>query len=180
MTRLKSLILATAIVSLAACSETAVQSETTRYMQQDILTATGDKLGTIKLRDMGAEGTEVTVEISGLDGAGTHAMHFHEFGKCDAPDFKSAGGHKNPTGMGHGKMSANGPHAGDMPNIEVNENGMGSVTVINDRVSIKGEHGLPALLDADGTALIIHEKADDYVSQPTGAAGGRIGCAVIG
>jgi Cu-Zn family superoxide dismutase len=81
--------------------------------------------------------------------------------------------------MDHGKMSANGPHAGDMMNIEVDRNGMGTLTVINDRVSINGEHGLPALLDADGTALIIHEKADDYITQPTGAAGSRIGCAVL-
>jgi Cu-Zn family superoxide dismutase len=81
--------------------------------------------------------------------------------------------------MAHGKLAADGPHAGDMMNIEVGDDGTGSLTVINELVSINGEHGLPALLDEDGTALIIHEKADDYITQPTGAAGSRIGCALI-
>lgn len=178
MIRLKPLLVITAISALSACSD--VDTKTTKYMQQDILTASGAKLGIVKLRDLGADGTEVMVEISGLNGTGTHAMHFHEFGKCEAPDFKSSGGHYNPTAMAHGKMSPDGPHAGDMMNMEVDSNGNGSITVINNRVSITGDHGLPALLDSDGTALIIHEKADDYVSQPTGAAGGRIGCAIIG
>jgi Cu-Zn family superoxide dismutase len=146
---------------------------------RDILTATQDSIGTITLTDLGAQGTEVTVELSGLEGAGIHAMHFHETGLCDAPDFSSAGGHYNPTGMNHGTMSPGGPHAGDMMNIEVNSEGTGMMTVINELVSIKGDHGLPALFDDNGSALIIHAGADDYISQPSGAAGPRIGCALI-
>lgn len=178
MSHFKSILFVSSACLLAACSDT--DTTTTSYMQQDILTATGDILGTIKLRDLGQKGTEVTVSVSGLASAGTHAMHFHEKGLCDAPSFTSSGGHYNPTGMDHGKMSENGPHAGDMMNLEVGADGTGTLTVINERVSIKGDHGLPALLDADSTALIIHAKADDYVTQPTGAAGPRIGCAVIG
>ncbi len=177
MTYLKTALLISTVSIFAACSGT--DSETPMTLQKDILTASGDVLGTVTLKDLGAAGTEVSVSVSGLEGAGTHAMHFHEIGLCEAPGFTSSGGHFNPTGMAHGKMSPDGPHAGDMMNLEVGEDGTGTLTIINERVSINGDHGLPALLDSDGTALIIHEKADDYITQPTGAAGGRIGCVVL-
>ncbi|GAB56061.1 Cu/Zn superoxide dismutase [Glaciecola punicea ACAM 611] len=177
MINLKAAVLLTSVCVLAACSPSTPPEMAD--LENSILTATGSTLGTVTLKDLGEGGTQVTVSISGLDGAGTHAMHFHEFGLCDAPDFTSAGGHKNPMDMAHGKLAADGPHAGDMMNIEVGDDGTGSLTVINELVSINGEHGLPALLDEDGTALIIHEKADDYITQPTGAAGSRIGCALI-
>ncbi|MFT6269234.1 MAG: Cu-Zn family superoxide dismutase [Alphaproteobacteria bacterium] len=177
MTNFKTVLLLTSVCVLAACSPTTAPD--TSVFERTILTATGDTLGTLTLKDLGEGGTEVTVSVSGLDSAGTHAMHFHEFGLCEAPSFTSSGGHKNPMNMAHGKLSADGPHAGDMMNMEVGSDGKGTLTLINELVSINGDHGLPALLDDDGTALIIHEKADDYMTQPTGAAGGRIGCAVL-
>ena len=177
MTKFKTALLLISVCVLAACSQSPAPD--TSVFERDILTATGDTLGTLSLKDLGKDGTQVTVSISGLDGAGSHAMHFHEFGRCEAPSFTSSGGHKNPMNMAHGKLSDDGPHAGDMMNIEVGSDGTGMLTVVNDRVSINGEHGLPALLGDDGTALIIHEKADDYITQPTGAAGSRIGCAVL-
>lgn len=181
MTRFSPHILlcsAAAALALGACAS---DNNTANPMtvERPIMTATGTQLGTVTLKDLGKGGTEVTVNVSGvMSGDGVHAMHFHEFGKCDAPDFKSAGGHYNPTGAAHGMNMDGGPHAGDMMNIDIAETN-GTLTVINERVSINGDHGLPALFDADGTALIIHEKADDYMSQPTGAAGGRMGCALI-
>lgn len=177
MSLIKTAILVSSAIALSACSGTEVMD--TKSLQKDIVTASGDVLGKISLKDLGAGGTEVTVTVSGLQQAGTHAMHFHEIGMCEAPGFTSSGGHYNPTNMDHGKMSANGPHAGDMMNLEVGEDGTGTLTVVNDRVSIQGDNGLPALYDADGSALIIHERADDYVTQPTGAAGARIGCAEL-
>jgi Cu-Zn family superoxide dismutase len=177
MSYLKAAILFTSAGLISACS--GVETTVEKYLQQDILTASGDILGTVKLKDLGADGTEVTVSVSGLSQEGTHAMHFHEIGLCEAPGFTSSGGHYNPTNMDHGKMSENGPHAGDMMNLDVGSDGAGMLTVVNDRVSIRGDHGLPALLDSDGSALIIHERADDYVTQPTGAAGARIGCAEL-
>jgi len=177
MRPLKIALTLTSMAVLAACSD--VDTQTSKVMQQNILTASGDVLGTVQLKDLGSKGTEVTVAVSGLSQAGTHAMHFHEIGLCEAPSFTSSGGHYNPTNMDHGKMSDNGPHAGDMMNMEVGADGTGTLTVINARVSIKGDHGLPALLDANGSALIIHERGDDYVTQPTGAAGARIGCAEL-
>ena len=146
---------------------------------RDIKMADGTSLGTVSLMELAEAGTEVTISISGLDSAGTHAIHFHEKGICEAPGFTSSGGHFNPTNSAHGSMSPGGPHAGDMMNIEVANDGSGTLTMINERVSIDGDFGLSTLIDDDGTALIIHEKADDYKTQPTGAAGGRIGCAVI-
>ena len=146
---------------------------------RDIQMADGTTLGSVSLVDLAEGGIQVTISISGLDGAGTHAMHFHEKGLCEAPGFTSSGGHFNPSNVSHGTMSSDGPHAGDMMNIEVTSDGMGTLTVVNERVSIEGGYGLPALIDEDGAALIIHEKADDYTTQPTGAAGGRIGCAVL-
>jgi len=164
MRPLKIALALTSLAVLAACSD--VDTQTSKVMQQNILTASGDVLGTVQLKDLGSKGTEVTVAVN-------------EIGLCEAPSFTSSGGHYNPTNMDHGKMSDNGPHAGDMMNMEVGADGTGTLTVINARVSIKGDHGLPALLDANGSALIIHERGDDYVTQPTGAAGARIGCAEL-
>jgi len=118
----------------------------------------------------------VKVEVKGLT-PGTRAMHFHEIGRCEAPDFTSSGGHFNPAGVAHGQVE-DGPHAGDMMNIEIDADGNGSFSVLNDMVSVKSGD-LPALMDADGTALVIHAGPDDYESQPSGAAGPRVACAVI-
>jgi len=155
------------------------EAERGEVLTRDVMSPTGDKIGTVTLTDLGVDGTEVKLDVSGLE-QGTHAMHFHQTGKCVGPDFKSAGGHFNPTNMEHGFDTANGPHAGDMKNIEVGVSGEGIFTVTNDRVSIRnGESDLPPLLDADGSALILHMKADDYTSQPSGAAGARVGCAEL-
>ena len=172
-----------ASLSLAACSQNEASSPDTanpsRTLTHSISGADGTALGSLLLQDLGADGTKITVSVDGIS-PGPHAMHFHEIGKCDAPDFKSSGGHYNPTSSSHGHKTAEGPHAGDMMNVEADADGTGTFIVINERVSINGNHGLPALLDADGTALILHAGADDYESQPSGAAGSRIGCAVVG
>lgn len=105
---------------------------------------------------------------------GDHAFHIHEFGKCEAPDFKSAGGHFNPEEDEHGLMNKAGPHAGDMPNIHVPENGKLHIEVLNQMVNLSR-----GLLDKDGSAIVIHEGADDYKSDPAGDAGPRIACGVI-
>jgi len=104
---------------------------------------------------------------------GAHAFHIHAIGKCEAPDFKSAGGHFNPEEDEHGLMNEAGPHAGDMPNIHVPESGKLKIEVLNQMVSLGG------LLDDDGSAIVIHEGPDDYVSDPAGDAGPRIACGVI-
>lgn len=167
-----------AALAMTACSDKVSDLSQRAEFAQDIVSPDGKVLGTLMLKALENGATEITVSVKNLS-QGTHAMHFHETGLCEGPDFKSSGGHYNPTNKAHGMEMPDGPHAGDMMNIEVGESGDAEVMIINDRVSIDGQNELPALLDADGSALILHEKADDYMSQPSGDAGARIGCALI-
>jgi Cu-Zn family superoxide dismutase len=99
-------------------------------------------------------------------------------GKCEAPSFTSAGGHFNPDNKKHGVMAADGSHAGDMPNLFIPASGELMVEVINGAVSL--EKGKPnSVFDTDGSTIIIHANKDDYKTDPTGDAGGRIACGVV-
>lgn len=102
---------------------------------------------------------------------GVHALHIHEVGKCEPPDFKSAGAHYNPYGKKHGVKNFEGPHAGDLPNIIVGDNGYVQVEIL-----IK-DNGF--LANPNGTSLVIHETADDEITDPAGNSGSRIACGVI-
>jgi Cu-Zn family superoxide dismutase len=102
----------------------------------------------------------------------------HETGKCEPP-FKTAGGHFNPSGKKHGMKNPAGMHGGDMPNINVGADGKAKFQVLNDQISLKaGEKN--SVLDADGSALVVHATSDDYSTDPAGNAGDRIACGVIG
>jgi Cu-Zn family superoxide dismutase len=120
-------------------------------------------------------GTLLTLELTAAP-PGAHGFHIHAVGKCEPPDFASAGGHFNPDETKHGLLNPEGPHAGDMPNIHVPEGGKLTVEVLNPLVTLSKES---ALLDEDGSALVLHADADDYKTDPAGHAGGRIACGVI-
>jgi Cu-Zn family superoxide dismutase len=120
-------------------------------------------------------GTLMTLELTAAP-PGVHGFHIHTTGKCEPPKFESAGGHFNPDESQHGFLNAEGPHAGDMPNIHVPESGKLTVEVLNTLVTVGGEN---ALLDEDGAAMVLHADPDDYKSDPAGHAGGRIACGVI-
>ncbi|MCJ7842566.1 superoxide dismutase family protein [Lederbergia sp. NSJ-179] len=123
------------------------------------------------------EGVKIHLQAEGLE-PGTKAIHIHETGVCEAPDFQSAGGHFNPGGKEHGFQNPKGFHAGDLPNIEIEEDGTINVVITAPNLTLKqGEKN--SLLDEDGSALVIHEKADDYKTDPAGNAGDRIVCGVI-
>lgn len=107
---------------------------------------------------------------------GVHALHIHAIGKCTPPDFKSAGPDFNPDQTKHGIMSPEGPHAGDLPNIHVPADGKLEVEFLNPVVTISQE---AALLDADGSSIVIHANADDYKTEPDGNSGPGIACGVI-
>ena len=107
---------------------------------------------------------------------GVHALHIHAVGKCEPPDFKSAGPHFNPDQTKHGIMNPEGPHAGDLPNLHVPADGKLEVEFLNPVVTLSQE---AALLDEDGSAIVIHASADDYTTDPAGNAGDRIACGVI-
>ena len=163
-----------AAVALACASLLAGPAFAQPKATADIKDASGKSLGEAVLvqRD-GA--VEIDVTLTGLP-QGTHAFHIHEIGRCDAP-FESAGGHFNPDGKKHGKDNPAGPHAGDLPNIEVSDSGRVKLQVAVKGVSI--DSGAGALLDGDGAALVVHEGADDYKSDPAGNAGKRLACGVI-
>lgn len=109
---------------------------------------------------------------------GVHAIHFHQTPSCVPPDFKSSGGHFNPTGKHHGLRNPAGPHAGDMPNFTVAANGRSRQILSDDRVTLRPDVR-NSLFANGGTALVIHAGADDMVSDPAGNAGPRIACGVI-
>jgi Cu-Zn family superoxide dismutase len=137
--------------------------------------AQGKVVGTAQLKQVG-NGVQISLQTTGVP-AGTHAFHIHTVGKCEAPGFNSAGGHFNPEGKKHGLKNPAGPHAGDMPNITVGSNGKGKAQVVNTHVTLSS--GPNSVFHEGGTALIIHEKADDDTSDPAGNAGNRIACGVI-
>ncbi|MBV9955739.1 MAG: superoxide dismutase family protein [Pseudolabrys sp.] len=120
-------------------------------------------------------GVLIRLDIKGLP-AGERAFHIHAVGKCEAP-FTSAGPHFNPGGHKHGMMAGQ-AHAGDMPNLHIPQSGELSIQVLNGAVTL--EKGKPnSLLKEEGTALVIHAKADDYKTDPAGDAGDRIACGVV-
>lgn len=124
------------------------------------------------------ENGEVTMvaTIEGL-AEGTHAIHIHETADCSSPDGKSAGGHWNPTFQPHGKWgSEKGYHKGDIGNFEANDDGMAKISMTTNEWCIGCGDEKKDIL---GHAIIVHDGVDDFVSQPSGAAGSRIGCGII-
>jgi len=137
--------------------------------------AGGKEVGSVNLTQT-PHGVLINLSVKGL-AAGEHAFHVHAVGKCEPP-FTSAGGHFNPTNKKHGMLAAEGYHAGDMPNLHIPQSGDLTVEVVNANITL--EKGKPnSVYDADGSAIVIHAGSDDYKTDPTGEAGGRIACGVI-
>jgi Cu-Zn family superoxide dismutase len=168
---------------LSACgaSEVSVQpaaaaAADATMIKATIIDAKGSKIGTAKLTPV-ADGVKIHLEAVKLP-PGMHGIHFHETGMCEAPDFVTAGMHFNPTHKQHGFENPQGYHAGDLPNIQVGTDGKVNVDLITKSVTF--DRGKPtSLLKDQGISLIIHEKSDDYVTDPTGNSGARIACGVI-
>jgi Cu-Zn family superoxide dismutase len=139
--------------------------------------AKGTDVGTATILSKGA-GVEMKLELKNLP-PGVHAVHFHQKAQCDPPDFKSAGGHFNPTGKQHGFDNPQGHHSGDMMNFTVKENGAAKVAVKDDDVVLGTGSEANSLLANGGTSIMIHAKADDYKTDPAGDSGDRIACGAI-
>jgi len=115
----------------------------------------------------------LALQVSGLP-AGDHGVHIHAVGKCDGPKFESAGAHWNPRDKLHGLENPQGPHAGDMPNLTVGEDGSGIVNATLPGTNVE------ALFDEDGAAVVVHAKKDDQKTDPSGDSADRIACGVLG
>lgn len=122
------------------------------------------------------DGVEIAILATALP-PGVHGIHLHTTGTCTPPDFTSAGGHFAPSDRRHGFENPDGPHAGDLPNIDVASNGTGAFALENERVTLTP--GPASLFDADGTAIVIHAGPDDYRTDPAGDSGARIACGVV-
>jgi Cu-Zn family superoxide dismutase len=143
-----------------------------------LINASGQTVGTVRAWQT-AGGVTFHVKASGL-AHGVHGIHVHSVGRCDPPDFASTGPHWNPASKKHGLSNPAGPHAGDLPNVEVAANGALDTMVTLAGASLTASAAAPgALLDADGAALVIHAQADDNVTDPSGNSGPRVACAVI-
>jgi len=143
--------------------------------QAELKTPDGKKVGTATFIET-KNGVQLSVRAKGL-APGSHGIHFHQTGKCEGPDFKSAGEHlSGPAAQGHG-LHEKGPHAGDLPNLVVGEDGTAVSEMNTPRVTLKT--GPRSLLKEGGTSIVIHEKADDQRTDPSGKSGDRVACGVI-
>jgi Cu-Zn family superoxide dismutase len=140
-----------------------------------LVDASGRNIGGAHLRET-PHGVLIKLELKNAT-PGPHGFHIHETGKCERPSFASAGGHFNPTGRKHGLLNPDGPHAGDLPNIEVPSTTNLSIEHFASGVTLKP--GPRSLLDTDGSAVMIHSAQDDYMSDPAGNAGERLACGEI-
>lgn len=135
----------------------------------------GQQIGIATLTES-ADGVRIALDAEKLP-SGFHEFHIHNTGKCDPPDFKSAGPHFNPGGTKHGMKNPEGPHAGDLPNIEVGQDGKAKAIVTAKEVTLGA--GKNSLFPEGGTSLVIHADPDNEITDPAGNSGERIACGII-
>ncbi|WP_127145464.1 superoxide dismutase family protein [Pelagibacterium montanilacus] len=166
--------LACAALVLAAATATAPAAAQESEASAVFLDSEGAEIGEAVLLQAEA-GVLIELAVSGLPAASWAAFHIHEHGECDPEEeHETAGGHFGPGDSAHGFFGTQGPHAGDMPNQYVSEQGTLRAQVFNTFVSLDRDPNA-----IRGRALMIHADPDDYTSQPSGAAGRRLACAVI-
>jgi superoxide dismutase, Cu-Zn family len=166
-------LLAAASPAFAQAAKPAPKTDlVARAMMEDL---TGKQIGHVDLQET-RDGVRLRLNIAGLP-PGEHAFHVHTFGTCQPP-FNSAGVHFNPENKKHGTMAADGPHAGDLPNITVSASGEVKTELVSKLITLK-QHQPNSVFKAQGTSLIIHAGADDHKSDPSGNSGDRIACGVI-
>ena len=168
------------LLAVAACHRSAANEpvDTSIRASAELRDATGKPVGTVRLVEGGGiKGVTLSVEFAGAT-PGMHGIHVHTTGVCDgAAAFAGAGGHFNPTSAKHGIGAPGGPHAGDMNAAIVDPSGHSVFVVINPNVTLAA--GPNSLLDADGSAIVLHAAPDDQKTDPSGNSGARVACGVI-
>ena len=152
------------------------ESPTAQIANATLQDKDGKVVGLVSFRETRL-GVRIDVKVTGLP-PGKHGMHIHEMGKCDGPDFMTAGGHFNINGQQHGLPGAITSHAGEIPNLEVTEKGTGTALFYSPHLSLNKANS-NGLTFGNGTAVIVHAQEDDYTSQPSGNSGARIACGVV-
>ena len=160
------------VVALLAAAALTVSAQMTHVTMKD---AQGKEVGMVMLSPATGGGVTVAYDFKGLP-PGEHALHIHAVAKCEPP-FASAGPHFNPQNKKHGLENAEGPHAGDMPNFKVAADGTAKGSLTNKNVTMGAEPN--SVLNATGTAIVVHAAADDMKTDPSGNAGDRIACGVV-
>jgi Cu-Zn family superoxide dismutase len=168
-------IIAVVSLLLAGCAGMTGRPATDNTAAAELKNATGQTVGQATFTQVGNV-VRVVLEVQGLP-PGPKGVHIHEVGKCEGPPFTSAGGHFNPQKRQHGALNPQGPHAGDLPNITVGADGKGRLESTTELVTLMG--GPTSILDADGSALVVHAAADDFRTDPTGNSGARVACGVV-
>jgi Cu-Zn family superoxide dismutase len=175
-TNMRNLLILAAIPWMGSCSnvQSANSVSVSEVASANLVRGDGTAAGVAALSQR-SDGLWLSVSADAA-GVGSFGMHIHAVGKCEGPDFATAGAHWNPAAKQHGRDNPMGAHAGDMPNVSANADGK---LVIETQLSGATLSGAGGVLDADGAALIIHEKADDYKTDPTGNSGKRMICGAL-
>ena len=173
---MKRNFLSIVVLILAICCALSLTSVSAQEVKKAIAVlhpASGSQvMGTVTFTKIDG-GIQVVADITGLT-PGQHGFHIHEFGDCSAPDATSAGGHFNPSKNPHAGHDDAKRHEGDLGNIEADSSGKAHLELTDKMMTMSGEKSII------GRGVIVHEKADDLKTQPTGNAGGRVACGVIG
>lgn len=181
MRKLKFVLGAVVLFLMSVYCETAIAQMNHAGMSESTITRAvavlhptkGNSVAGIVRFEAVSEGIRVVADLTGLT-PGKHGFHIHEYGDCSAEDGSSAGGHFNPEKMPHSSPSSKERHVGDLGNIEADKDGKAHLDYVDTMISFSGKDSII------GRGVVVHEKEDDLKTQPTGAAGARVACGVVG